>query len=1167
MMAKISISKLLLGSIFLWLSTGALAQWTNQRQRCFSPNENVIFLDSAVIFSNSIKVLYRGQLLQDSLWSFNPATGELRIDELFQARDSICVSWRVMPGSLRRNTFHKDTLMYSLGEKDPFRVYSIEAGRPSESLLGDRGLRKSGSISRGITVGNAQNLSVNSTLNLQLSGKLSERFQVLASITDNNIPIQPNGNSQQLQDFDQVFIQINDDKIKMIAGDFILRKPRTYFMNYFKRAQGVYFVSDQKLGSGKLLVESSAAISKGKFGRNVIQGIEGNQGPYKLKGTEGEQFIVVLAGTEAVFIDGRPLERGQDRDYVIDYNAAEIVFTPRQFITKDRRITVEFQYSEKQYARPMLQSAVSWEKARFRAYLNFYLEGDAKNQPLQQTLSDNDKKILSLAGDDPNKATTSGIMSSSYSAAFVMYAMVDSLGFDSILVYSTDSTLARFRAVFSDVGQGNADYVEDGFTASGRIYKWVKPETNNGIVVHQGRYAPVRRLTPPKRNAMILSGVDMRSKRKNTLLGNAECSFGSEFALSRNDANTFSSIDSGDDDGMAYRGNGSIRRYLLLSPDDSISAGFLQAKATVELVQKNFNRIERFREVEFERNWNIQNIKEKTDLKLYGVEFSYFGKNRGTAAAGFDMMQLSSVFQAQKARTAIDIRKSGLKLNVMGSFLNTGGQVKSHFLRHKSDISFTKRRLKIGFMDEQELNTLFKGTTDTILPSSYGFYDWQVYAGTADSAKMQLNVYYRDRRDSKPDSVGYSAVARAEEIGLRGSAKGRRDNRLAATVSNRKLYVIDPERFFLKPESTLLLRTEYADKILNGFILLNTFYETGSGLEQKREFIYLEVPAGQGVYVWKDYNANGVRELNEFEIAQFSYEANFIRSFVPTSTYVRVFSNQLSQTITLSPERIIKSGKTWARVVKKASDQFSFKTDRRTGAASESLRFNPLNNDAKDSALIALNTSIRNVLFFNKSNPLWGMELTNQKVSTKTLLTNGFESRSDDFVQLTLRWNFWQSLTALLEYKQGQKAVSSDFLLGRNYTIDYFSLKPKITWQPGTSSRFALVAEKTDKVNSSTMVEKATLLKLGVEGALNSTDQGSVQFNAGYTRIDFKGDVNGSLAFDMLEGLNAGNNLIWGATIQRTIGKSLQLNLSYNGRKPEGLKTIHAGGVQVRAFF
>ncbi|MBA3901509.1 MAG: hypothetical protein H0X62_15115, partial [Bacteroidetes bacterium] len=80
-------------------------------------------------------------------------------------------------------------------------------------------------------------------------------------------------------------------------------------------------------------------------------------------------------------------------------------------------------------------------------------------------------------------------------------------------------------------------------------------------------------------------------------------------------------------------------------------------------------------------------------------------------------------------------------------------------------------------------------------------------------------------------------------------------------------------------------------------------------------------------------------------------------------------------------------------------------------------------------------------------------------------------------------------------------------------------------------------------------------------------DKGNLLFNLNYIVNEFNEAENTLLAFEMLEGLQIGNNITWSLSYQRNLANNMQINLNYTGRTSDAAPTVHTGGVQVRAFF
>jgi len=1151
----------LLAIVLVSLSAGvAEAQWPDAwRERWVKPQGDSLLIDTLTVVPESLNLMADSVPIDPGRYVLVPYTGTVI---MAQPPDSVLVRYRVLPLLLGGIYRHKDPARLTApGEKaDPFKYVPPRA---EGDLLGMRGLQRSGSISRGVLFGNNQDLSVNSTLNLELGGKLSDRIGIAASITDNNIPIQAGGNTLELQDFDQVFIKLFEEAEtgpgnawELIAGDFVLQRPKSHFLTYLKKTKGISFDTRVPLGNGRMGLGASAAISKGKFARNVVQGVEGNQGPYRLRGNDGGSVIIVLSGSERVFIDGQELLRGQENDYVIDYNTAEVVFTAKRLITKDRRIVVEFQYSDKNYARSLVRVDDVLERGKSTWRLHVYSEQDHRNQPLQQQLTADERDVLANAGDDPLAAVVPGVDSTGYATDQVLYWRRDSLGYSPVFVYNTHPDSALFRVVFSEVGFGNGDYTLQEFTPNGRVFRWVAPDTVNGVVLRRGTHAPVRLLIAPRAQQMVTAGWDQRISARSRV--------GAEAAFTHLDANTFSGRDAADNMGFGLMARAQ-HGIPISSADTSLH---LILRADAEGVSRDFRFIERYRAVEFERNWNLAGVDIVEDQLLAAASVGVEGRRIGKANLGVSTLQVRDRFVGWRPEANSALRAGRFDLVGNGSWLIGEGDRISDFRRHKGTARFRLKPFTVGIIDEQERNRFRLDSLDGLRPGSYAFHEWEAFVQSPDTVRNKWRLAAGQRTDEalRDDRLALATLATSYSFALDLARNPR--NRLATTATYRRLEVKDSALTAQRPQDTYLARIDYDVMLWKGAAIVDFFNEFSSGLEQQREYIYVLVPAGQGLFIWNDYNGNGIKELNEFEVANFSYEANYLRVFVPGTSYVRTYSNQTSLSLDLRP------GVRWAdaqglrRFIGRFSDLASARVDRKTSAEDPLLALDPFLPDRRDPDLRSYTAAARNTLYFDRASRTWSIDHTWQSDRSRTLLLNGFESRSRQSDAVRARWNITRHWTLDAEGERGRSNSESDLLAGRTWAIQQESVKPRITWQPGTTMRALLSYKHTVKRNKEEFGgESAELRDIGMEFRFNAPGKGTVLLAANLVAITYDGPVNTSLGNELLSGLKPGTNGTWSLSLQRNLSSNLQLDLTYNGRRSEGVPVVHVGGAQVRAFF
>jgi len=1108
---------------------------------------DTIVLDSLTIYSPSLQLTSKGQAVGTDMYFFDPLTGKFCSHRTL---DSVLVVYRVFAFQLNRPLFMYDRSLITKKNTPQFEQYAIPINPYAPADLFGDPLNKTGSISRGITFGNSQDLGVNSTLNMELSGKIAPNLSILASISDDNIPIQPDGNTNKLQEFDQIYIQLFNEHLKLVAGDFWLSRPNGFFMNYKKRAQGLSLENTWQVDSTKKIqTQFSAALSKGKFCRQIIPGIEGNQGPYRLRGAENEPYIIILAGTERVYIDGRLLERGQDRDYTINYNNGEVVFTSKNFITKDIRIVVEFQYADQNYARTLTQSATTLTTKRGRTWINAYSEQDAKNQPLQQQLSLQQKALLYQIGDTLTEARLSSIDSIGFTENKILYQLKDSLGYDSVLVFSIDPQKAVYFAVFTQVGMGNGDYVLDAYNALGKVYRWVAPI--NGVA--QGDYAPVKLLMPPKQKQMISSGFSVSLSKTYSLE--------TEIAYTKNDVNTFSPFNAQDDHGISNRtkltGKTLIGKKNLITLENTIEG---------EILNTNFSPIEQYRTVEFDRDWNTRNMGYTGFQILSGASSKLVHKTNGFVKVDAKYFQIGSVYTGKKLSTDGNWKQANTRADWTAAYLVGDGMNQSQFIRHKATFAKRFKQIELGYSDDHELN-LFRDQNKQLTNLSYQFFDYQFFIASADTSKAHYKIYFRERFDNRPQTDALLKAAKAQTIGAEVRLKRTKNQSLTIYTNYRSLNILDTTLIKQRPENTMLGRIDHELKLWKGALTLNHFYEVGSGLELKKTFVYIKVNDGQGLYTWIDYNADGIKDLNEFEIAQYIDQASYIRIFSPSNAYRSTYSNEFNQSIYWRPEKLWTNPTGVKRVLSKFSDQARVRLQRKTSALQVDQLLNPYASMLRDTTLIASSSNIKNTVFFNRLSTQFNADYTYSETAAKTLLASGYDSKSLRYHEVSFRANFFQKITLDMKAQQGLKVSLADYTLGRNYSVSYMTLQPALTFQPTTTFRATVDCRFTTKQNALQYGGEQTVLKeVGSSIKVNKTEKSSFQANIKAILIRYSGNTNSPVGYELLESLLPGMNYTWNMGLQRELSKNLQLSIQYLGRKSETGRTIHSGGMELRAF-
>jgi hypothetical protein len=1104
--------------------------------------QDTIRIDSVSINPNYFKLQdLAGKDIDTTFYTVNYNTGLLTFKNGYTSTDSLTVSYLAYPEFLTKKYSMYNRNRVIANDADTGQRYTVVRD-PQNTFKPFSGLTTSGSITRGVTVGNNQNAVVNSNLDLQITGKLSEKVNLRASIQDSNIPLQEGGYSQKLDEFDQIFIEMYSDKWNIRAGDLFLENRQSRFLNFNKKVQGVSAAFTFGKPDAQTSVFAAAALVRGQYARSTFTGTEGNQGPYKLTGNNGELYVLVVSGSERVYVNGILLERGENNDYIIDYNAGEIIFTSLFPITSEMRINVEYQYSQQNYTRFVTYGGVNHTREKWSIGGYVYSENDMKNQPLQQNLTEEQVAILQQAGDNNALMNAPSAYVDTYSENKILYRKTFVDGTE-VYEYSSNPEDVLYNVRFSLIGNNLGNYTLSNAAAIGRIYQYVAPV--NGVP--QGSYEPAINLSAPIK-IQIATVLGKYNPSEKTLID-------FEAGISNNDLNLYSPADDGDNNGLAGKINAKQRLYT--------GNWELDAFANYQFVQKDFRTIERLFNIEFNRDWNLNNISTANANQSYLVAGSTFRllKN-GQINYQLEKLDFSTAFSGTRHIVDGQMKFGKFTIQDRGSILSSDGiYSKSEFVRNEALSKYHFSKNWVGGSLRLEDNKETIKATNLLSTLSQRFTEYGAFVGRGDSTKVYMELGYLQRANDSLLNGVLQKVNTSRSYYLKSRLLKTDKSDLTVFVNYRRLKFEDPAR---ATEPSLNSRVLYNDQYWDQLVQLTTAYETSSGTIAQQEFTYLQVEPGQGVYRWNDYNGNGIQELQEFEVAPFPDQAIYVRVYLPNQVYIGTHQNKFSTSVTLNPVKW-QNAKGFKKLLSYFYDQASYLKDRKILRDEDNFDLNPFSNSERD--LLGLNSSFRNSLFYKRGKQDHSVTYTYLKNRTRTLLSVGSQSsriRSHQGQYAHLLQKTW---LLSLAGQQDRITSESENYGSKDYNIEGYQVGPKLSYIFSRNASWDLFYEYQDQKNKIAEMETLHQQRFGTSFTYASEKQFTTSGEFSLYKNDFEGNQNSAAAYQMLEGLQPGQNLTWRLLIQKNLTQFLDVNVNYQGRKSETSSTIHTGSVQLRAYF
>jgi hypothetical protein len=1085
---------------------------------------------------------------------------------------SIRVTYEILPFALRREYSLRHVTVSKDSAGGVTRSVQPSLTRFSMEDVFGSGLQKSGSIFRGLTIGTNRDLTLNSGFRLQLAGKLSSDLDIVAALTDENVPIQPEGTTQTLQELDKVFIQLKSPRYGATLGDFVYdigEKEGGEFGRISRKLQGAHGIASLQnvFGAGSsLAIGLTGATSRGKYTSNQFQGVEGTQGPYLLTGQDAAVRPIIIAGTERVYIDGQLMTRGETNDYTIDYSTGEVFFSAGRLITNASRITVDFEYTDRQFTRNLVgvSARANALDNQLRVFTSITQEADDPSSPIDLALNDSLRSIISASGTDRYKASVSGVTYAGHDSATLrgrgQYILRDTLlngRHRSYLVYAPGDIQAFYSVTFTPVTEMPIDSL--GYNRS-----------NSGGYVFAGRgkgsYLPVQFLPIPELHRVMNGRVSFAPR--------SDLNIAADYALSSYDRNRLSNLDDNANQGGAYKISAEYHPKQLLVGTTRL--GELSLSLSDRFVDHRFVSLDRANEIEFNRNWNINNVG-NGDEEIRQALLAYKPSASIEIGAGYGSLERQGSVRSTRATVNLAVSDSVLPTAGYGSERihseDLVSLTKSDWTRHKGTISTSFWKIGPAVRIEAENREDRIPSADSLRRGSFRFLEIapgislinlepfrasaEIQMRTEDSAsggtftrafRAFTQLYDLQLRDWKSFSTSLSLALRRTDLSHEFAARG-------GVAAN-----------------TMLIRSQMRYAPWQRALDADVLYEFSRERSAAMKRVFVRVPKGTGNYAYKgDLNQNGLADESEFE--QTRFDGEYVAIYVPSDQFVPVVDLRTGLRLRFTPSKLFSqrdgffekalaslSTETVARVEEKSSEPDA-----------RQIYFLHLSKFLNDSTTITGTNLFTQDVYLFEADPIFSLRFRFNQREGLLRLVGSIEKSYLCEKSVRLRTQLLKEIGNQTEFTNKVDRLNSSIDSPRERDLHSNALRTEFSYRPYPEWEIAFGLGASEVVNRSWGSDLTANLNdqfLRVTYSLLSLGQLRGEFQREDVRI--ANPIRGGsqdYPFEFTNGEVVGKTLLWQLAFDYRISQYVQVSVNYDGRSEGGRAAVHTARAEARAFF